>query len=229
MSAELRELVATGCRVLGLADQGDLIWGHLSARDPEGRGIWMKASGRGFEEIGPDDVILVSWDGEVLEGDRPRHSEFPIHTEVMRARPDVGAVVHSHARSAVAFGSLGVPLRPLSHEGNLFVPPEIARFTRTGDLILTRELGEEVAAALGPRNAALMVNHGMVAVGADVPFAVMTAYFLERACATQLMAASAGGPASWSPPEESLAKREHCYGEPLIRGAWNYLVRKLEP
>ena len=47
----------------------------------------MKASGLGFEEVGPDQVLLVSWDGEVLEGTGRRHVEFPIHTEVMRARP----------------------------------------------------------------------------------------------------------------------------------------------
>lgn len=56
---ELRELVATGCRVLGTADQGDLVGGHLSARDPEDRGVWMKASTFGFEEITAERVVLV--------------------------------------------------------------------------------------------------------------------------------------------------------------------------
>jgi ribulose-5-phosphate 4-epimerase/fuculose-1-phosphate aldolase len=225
---QLRSLVATGCRVLGEAGQGDLIWGHVSVRDPGGRGVWMKAAGLGFEEVGLEEVILVGWDGQVLEGQRPRHAEYPIHTEVVRARPEVGAVVHTHPRAAVALGALGVPLRPISHEGNLFVPPELARFSATGDLILTTELGGQVAAALADRNALLLVNHGIVTVGPDVPTAVMTAIFLERACATQLLAMSAGGLAHWSDPQESLAKRDHCYGPPLIRGAWAYLVRQLD-
>jgi ribulose-5-phosphate 4-epimerase/fuculose-1-phosphate aldolase len=227
MSDQLRALVATGCRVLGQADQGDLIWGHVSARDPEGRGVWMKANGLGFEEVGPGEVVLVSWEGEVLVGDRARHAEYPIHTEAMLARPEVGAVVHTHSRAAVALGALGVPLRPISHEANLFVPPELARFTETGDLVLTAELGKAVTAALGDRNACLLVNHGIVTVGPDVPTAVMTAYFLDRACGTQLLAMSAGGWATWSAAEESLAKRQHCYGPALIRGAWDYLVRRL--
>src|SRR3712207_4803961 len=120
MTEDLRRLVSLACRVLGAADQGDLIWGHVSARDPEGRGVWMKASGLGFEEVGPDDVLLVSWDGEVLTGAGRRHAEYPIHTEVVRARPDVGSVIHTHSPAAVALGSLGVPLRPISHEANLF-------------------------------------------------------------------------------------------------------------
>lgn len=228
MTEDLRDLVSLGCRVLGAADQGDLIWGHVSARDPDGRGIWMKASGYGFEEVGPDRVLLVSWDGEVLSGEGRRHLEYPIHTEVMKARSDVGAVVHTHSPSAVAFSTLGVPLRPFSHEANLFVPPDLVRFTETGDLITTPELGASVAAALSDRNACLLVNHGIVVAAPDVPTATVTAYLLDRACRMQLTVMSAGGSPQWSSPEESLSKREHCYGAPMIRGAWDYLVRRLD-
>lgn len=227
MGEDLRELVSVGCRVLGAAEQGDLIWGHLSARDPGGRGVWMKAAGLGFEEVGPDDVLLVSWDGEVLDGDGRRHAEYPIHTGVLAARPDVGAVVHTHSPAAVALGALGVPLRAISHEANLFVPPDLARFTGTGDLVLTAELGADVAAALGDRNACLLVNHGVVVAAADVPTAVVTTVLLDRACRMQLTAMSAGGWATWSSPQESLAKRGHCYPEPLLRDAWEHLVRRL--
>lgn len=227
MSQDLRRLVSLGCRVLGAADQGDLIWGHVSARDPEGRGVWMKASGLGFEEVGPEQVLLVSWEGEVLEGQGRRHVEYPIHTEVMRARPDVGSVIHTHSPAAVALGSLGVPLRALSHEANLFVPPDIARFTDTGDLVLTAELGARLALALGDRNACLIVNHGIVVAAADVQTATVTAYLLDRACRMQLTVMSAGGLASWSSAEESLSKRANCYPDPLLTGAWDYLVRRL--
>lgn len=225
---ELRAQVATACQVLDHLGQGDLIWGHVSARDPEGRGIWMKCSKIGFEEAGPDDVILVSWDGEVLVGDRPRHSEFPIHSEAILARPDVGAVVHTHAQTAVAFAALGVPLRPVSHEAVAFTPPDVPRFTQTSDLIVTRELGRAVAQTLGESNACFLVNHGVVVTGPDVPTAVVYAHFLERACSTQLLAMSAGGWATWTTPEESLDKRERCYTPELVHAAWDYLVRRVD-
>jgi len=228
VSDELRAEVALGCRILGREDQGDFVWGHVSARDPQGRGVWMKASTLGFEEIGPDNVILVGWDGEVLEGEGRRHAEFPIHTELMRARKDVTSVVHTHAPWAVAFASTEQPLRPLSHEGTLFVPPDVARFTKTGDLILTRELGEDLAAAVGDRNAAFMVHHGIVTCGPDVTTSVMTAVLLERACRTQLRAIAGGGPKTWSSDEEALAKRDHCYPPQLLRQAWDYLARRLD-
>lgn len=216
--------VALGCRILGLEDQGDFVWGHVSTRDPDGRGVWMKAAGFGFDEMTADHVILVSWDGDVLEGDLGRHTEYPIHTELMRARPDVHSVVHTHAPWSVAFASTEEPLRPVSHAGTLFVPPDIARFTQTGDLILTAELGRDLAATVGDRNAALMIHHGIVTCGTDVPDAVMTAVFLERACRTNLRALAGGGPKTWSSDEEALAKRAHVYSS---HAAWDYLERRL--
>jgi len=219
----VRALVAQASQVLAGEDHGDLIWGHASVRDPDGRGVWMKASGWGFEEITPERVLLVGWDGEVLDGEGRRHVEYPIHTEIMRARPEVGCVVHTHATHAVAFASLQQPLRPISHEGTLFVPPDIARFSQTGDLILTRELGQAVAATIGSRSAVLLVHHGIVTVGEDVQAGVMAAIFLERACRKQLLAMAAGELRTWSSDEEALAKRRHVYS---AAQAWDYLLRR---
>jgi L-fuculose-phosphate aldolase len=224
VSEELRAQVALGCRILGLEEQGDFVWGHVSVRDPEGRGVWMKAAGWGFEELTPERVILVSWDGDVLEGDGRRHLEYPIHTELLRARPELRSVVHTHAPWSVAFAATEEPLRPVSHEGTLFVPPDVVRFTQTGDLIVTRDLGADLARTVGTRNAALMVHHGIVACGADVPTAVFNAVFLERACRTNMRALMAGGPKTWSSDDEALAKREHVYS---AQAAWDYFARRL--
>lgn len=221
----IREQVSIASRVLAAEDLGDFFLGHVSVRDPAGRGVWIKASGWGFEEITPDRVQLVGWEGEVLAGEGSRHKEYPIHTEVLRARPDVNSVVHAHAPHAVAFASLEQPLRSISHEGTLFVPPDIARFTKTGDLILTRELGQAVAQTLGGRNAALLVRHGIVTAGEDVETAVVHAILLERACRKQLLAMAAGEVRSWSSDDEALAKRRHVYAPEII---WRYLVRRVE-
>ncbi len=221
----IREQVAVASNVLGIEDLGDFVLGHVSIRDPDGRGAWMKAAGWGFEEITPDRVQLVGWDGEVLAGEGLRHKEYPIHTEIMRTRPDVNSVAHAHAPHAVAFAALDQPLRPISHEGTIFVPPDIARFTKTGDLILTRELGQAVAQALGARNAALLVHHGIVTAGENVETAVVAAILLERACRKQLLAMAAGELRTWSSDAEALAKRSHVYSPDMI---WRYLVRKTE-
>lgn len=223
-----RSEVALGCRVLALEGQSDLIWGHVSSRDPGGRGTWLKGGGLAFEEITEDGVLLVDREGSLLEGRGKVHLEYPIHTEVMAARSDVGAVVHTHSESAVAFGSTGMELRPIGHEGSLFSPPGLARYTKSGDLIRTAEMGSEVAAALGDRNAVLLVNHGIVTVGPDVATAVLTAIFLDKACRVQLAAASAGRELSWSSDEEALAKRDRVYGSGQISAAWQYMGRRVD-
>jgi L-fuculose-phosphate aldolase len=226
---DLRRSIALGCQVLAGERHGDLVWGHVSGRDPAGRGAWMKRGGLGFEEVGAEDVHLVTPRGEVVHGGGRRHAEYPIHTEILAARGDVGAVVHTHAPNAVAFGALEVSLLPVSHEGTLFVPPDVARFTLTADLILSAELGSAVADTIGERNAVLLANHGIVTVGPDVPTAVMTAVLLERACRTQLEAMAAGTISRWSDDDEARAKREHCYAPEQLEMAWAYLVRALGP
>ncbi len=217
--------VVAACHVLGDNELGDMVWGHVSVRDPDGRGVWMKAHLYGFEEIERENVLLISFDGEVLEGGGRRHGEYPIHTEIMRARPDVNCVVHTHPFHAVAFAATQRPLLPISHDGTVFSPPDIPRFTRTGDLIVTRELGEDLARTLGDRPAALIPHHGVAVAGANVPAAIMSTVLLERACASML---AAGEVKTWSSDEEALAKRERCWSQPLFDMGWNYLVRKAE-
>jgi L-fuculose-phosphate aldolase len=222
-----REVVSLASRVLGHADQGDFIWGHASARDPEGRGVWIKQSGIGLSEVTPDRVQLVSPAGEVLEGTGPRHLEFPIHTEIMLARPDVGGVVHAHSPHAVALAAAGVDLRPVSHAATYFVPPSVPRFTETTDLIITRDLGRAVAASLGENSGVFLVNHGIVTVGPDLPTATFAALLLETAAEQMLRTLGYGGQPVWTDDAEALVKREHIYNAAAVRNAWEYLVRQL--
>jgi L-fuculose-phosphate aldolase len=222
-------LAVDGCRALAAAGQADMVWGHPSVRDPAGRGVWMKASGWGFEEIDASRVVLVSPDGEVLAGDGPRHIEYPIHTEVMAARPDAGAVVHTHSAAACQFAALGVPLRPLDHAGSLFCYPDIPRFELTGGLIKNRALGLALAEALGGAVAMLLPQHGIVAAGPDLPAAVMTAVLLDRACQTQLQAMAAGPLRAWGEEQDTIAKRADVWAPGQLRAGYEYLLRQAAP
>jgi L-fuculose-phosphate aldolase len=220
--ASPQQEIVTACRVLEIAGQADMVWGHVSVRDPQGRGLWLKGSNLGFDEVQESDVILLSWDGEILEGTAGRHVEYPIHTEIMRVRPDVNAVVHTHPLYSVAFAATGRPLLALSHEACHFVPPDIARFLKTGDLIRTPELGEDLARCIADRNAILMPHHGIVTVGTSLGTAVAAATHLERACQIALLAGEDAQPSS---DEEALQKRERS--ERHLTMAWNYLSRTL--
>lgn len=186
----------------------------------------MKSAGWGFEEITDDRVVLVGRDGEVVEGTGVRHTEYPIHTCVLDARPDVNCVVHTHAAAPIAFAALGVPLRPISHDGTLFVPPDLARFRGTSALIRTKALGEQLADELGERNAILLPGHGVVVVGPDAPTAVMSAILLDRACRLQLEVEAAGGPRVWTEDQEALEKRTMCWPPGQLEAGWRYLLRR---
>lgn len=228
MTDAITQMVAAASRILAASGQGDLIWGHASIRDPDGRGVWIKQAEYGMEEVVPSLVHLVSPAGELVSGHGSRHNEYPIHTEIMRARPDVGAVVHTHAPHAVALAAAGIPVRPVSHAGNLFVSPEVPRFTATADLIMTAELGRAVAATLGDANALFLVNHGIVAVGPDIQTATVTAILLEQACEQQLRTTAFGGAPTWSDAAESAAKREHIYNARALSSVWDYLRRTVD-
>ena len=213
-------------RALGASGQSDMVWGHASIRDPQGRGVWMKASGWSFDEITADRVALVSPDGEVLGGNGPRHIEYPIHTEVMIARPDVGTVVHTHAPAAVSFAALDRPLLAISHDGVEFAEPQIARFTRTGSLINSAELGRELAETIGDGVGCLMPQHGLVTVGPDAATAVMRAVQLAGACEVQLNAMAAGEIRLWSDPAEIALKKEQTKSERQMKAGYAYLCRQ---
>ena len=92
------ERLAQACRILEMEGHGDMTLGHVSLRDPGGRGFWLKRNRIGLGEVlGPQDFILVSFEGDKLEGEGGRHSEWPIHSQILRRRPEVQVVAHTHA------------------------------------------------------------------------------------------------------------------------------------
>ena len=225
--AMLKRTLADACHILAMAGQGDDVWGHATARAPGTETFWMKPAAIGLEEVSPDDLLLVDIDGKVLRGRRPRHSEVFIHSEIMRARPEIGAVVHTHPVPATVFSSLGVPLRPITHEACKFVPPDVPRFTETSDLIVTPELGRAVARAIGDRPGLFLVSHGIVTAGATIEDAAINAILLDKAARVQLMVPD-GTPKLWTNDTEALAKRARIYNpDNNVAMRWPYLLRRL--
>ena len=183
VAQSLREQLAWACRILAAEGYADLTLGHISARGPEGE-VWIKRKGVALDEVEPDDVVSLDDTDAVL------HLETVLHTGVYQAREDVGAVVHGHPPYATALGATTADLALLTHDGILFAEG-VGRFDDP-DLIVDDEQGERVAAALGSRRAVLMQNHGVLVVGKDVPWAVLTAITLERAARLQSIASTLG-------------------------------------
>src|SRR5260370_36354297 len=119
MTDQLRETLTNAGGVLVSEDQGDYVAGHITVRLPsDAERFLMKPAGIGLEEMSPENIITVDLEGRKVGGTMPRHNEVFIHSEVLRARPDIHSVVHTHATHAVAFSSLGQPLLPVRNDGS---------------------------------------------------------------------------------------------------------------
>lgn len=222
----LREKLANAGRILESEGQGDYCMGHVTLRTPEDPGrILMKAGGMGLEEMTPENIVTINIEGEKVAGTHQRHNEVFIHSEIMRVRPDIQSVVHTHAPFSVIFSSLGKPLQPVGHPGSAF-SDGLPVFSDTTDLIVTQDLGKAVARCLGQHQALLLRNHGIVTAGRTLEEAIYLAIVLENACWMQIVAESAGGARLVTSPEEAKAKKRITRPENQIN-LFNYLVRRV--
>jgi L-fuculose-phosphate aldolase len=223
----LLEKLALGCRIIAMNGHSDIVWGHMSVRDPQDpQRFWMKGHEIGLDEVTPQDMVLVDWQGKKLAGQRPRHSEYPIHSEIFRRRPEVQAVIHTHPMYGTIMASMNAELQPVTHEGSIFVPPPVPRFNLTTGLIRTQEQGVALAQELGSHRALLMQNHGVVLAGGSIEEATMLAVMLERACQAQLTAMAAGS-FRVTPPWEALEKQQTIFRPERSRLVWEYYSRKV--
>lgn len=220
--------VARAHRILELEGHGDMSMGHLSYRDPFGRGLWLKRGNLALSEVEADDFILIDFHGNVLEGQGLRHLEWPLHAEIMLARPDVNVVGHSHAHYATVIGATEDPLGPYNNHGVWFAEHGVPRFAETSHIITTVELGKAVARQLGPAEAILLANHGVAFVGDDVVEATLAGIFLEKAARFQLDLVSSGLPRTVPDHDETVEKFRRIYPKKAQANFWMYFNRKLE-
>ena len=222
----MKQLLADAGRVLAHEGQGDYVAGHVSLRMEDDPNLFlMNPAGIGLEEMNSDNIITVNVEGEKVGGIAPRHNEVFIHSEVFRARPDVKAVVHTHAIHAVVFSSLGKPLLPVSNDAAFFAGG-LPVFSETTDLIITGARGRAVAKTLGPHGALILRNHGIVTAAPSMEEAVFLALKLNQACHAQVMAEMAGGPVLVGQPEEAKAKGAYASRPDIHVNTFNYVLRK---
>ena len=143
--------------------------GNISLRleDPDGRELLaITPSGRYYDSLKVDDIVVVDFAGQKVEGELKATIETVMHIEIHKARKKINAVVHAHPPFCSAVAVAGMDIPPLIDEQVMLVGGEIkvARYGLPG----TPELAKNVVEALGPRNAVLLANHGVLAVGRDM-------------------------------------------------------------
>ncbi|WP_448060905.1 class II aldolase/adducin family protein [Cellulomonas hominis] len=195
-SAAVRVAVAATARRLAAAGLLPGTSGNLSAR--AGDLVAVTATGAVLADATPDLVTVVTLDGTPVEGDLAPTSELELHLGVYRAT-GLGAVVHTHAPMATAL-SLVLDELPVVHYQQLVLggAVRVAPFAVFG----SAELAAGVHTALDGRLAALMANHGAVALGADLAAAASNALLLEWLCSLYWHARALGVPRELSPDEQ---------------------------
>ena len=197
--ADLRErLVRLGALLYAkdLIAGGD---GNLSVRLDAQR-LLITPSGLGKGWLTPADLVIIDLDGNLLEGanDRLPSSEYRLHVQVYRCRPDVQAVVHAHPPTVVAATLAGISLsEPLLPEARLSLGPvPTAPYGLTG----TPELAASIEALIADHDALALAYHGALTVGPTAEYAYMAMEQLEH-CAKILLAARQFGGAQPLPPQ----------------------------
>jgi 3,4-dihydroxyphthalate decarboxylase len=230
-----RRLIADACRVLAARGLADGYLGHISLRVDEHR-LLVRCRGpeeRGLTWTTPADIHLVSFDGEPaadgeLEGWTPPN-ELPLHTEVLRARPDVQAVVHAHPAAVVAADLAGIGIRPIV--GAFDMPgPKLAAggvpvYPR-GVLVRNRRLAGEMVAAMGGRPVVILRGHGLTSTGESVEEAVLRAVSVDRIARLSLTVVTAGGTLR-DLPDEDLAELPDLGGRFNVGTAWQHELARL--
>ena len=181
-----------------LADHGLLDgWGHVSVRHNRDPNRFLMARGLSAELVTPKDIIEFDLDSRPVDTHGlPMSALFTeryIHGEIYKLRPDVIAIVHTHAPSLIPFGVTKVPLKPMYHR-SAFISFGIPVFEirdragMTDMLIRNATLGHNLAEALGDHPAALMRGHGAVITGPSLPRVVGRTIFLALNATIQAQA-----------------------------------------
>jgi L-fuculose-phosphate aldolase len=167
--------------------------GNIGARLRDGR-IAITPATMDYDDMTPDDIVIVEADGSPSEGHRQPSSELRIHLEIFGARPDVGGIVHSHSPYATAYAAARREVPAVHYILALLVGPgrdtlRVAPYATFG----TEELARNAVSTLGTDQAVLLANHGAIAVAGTLASALDRAERVEELAMLAWRADQLGG------------------------------------
>lgn len=208
-------------------------FGHISVRHPQKSDRYLLARSRSPELIEPPDILEFNLDSELLTpGGLLPYGECVIHGEILRARPDLNAVVHHHAPAILPFCVTDEKLVPIMGLGSTMgttVPlwDSQDEFGDTPMVLTTKAHGASLARALGPHAMVLMRRHGATVVGASLQEAVFRSIYTHRNAELLLRAKALGAVTPLTRGETEQACDYSLRERPMGR-AWEYWVTRLK-
>jgi L-fuculose-phosphate aldolase len=166
-------------------------WGNISARVPGEDLFAITPSGMDYENICPEDIVVLDFNGDVVDGYKKPSIEYNLHLAIYKAREDVNAIVHTHSEYCTAMAIARRPIPGAAEDCVQIVGGDV----RVSEYRLpgTLELGVAVVEALKDRNAAILANHGCVAVAKDLSEAMKVAAVVEKSAKATIFAQLLGG------------------------------------
>ena len=187
--------------------------GNVSGRDPETGLVVIKPSGIRYEDLTPENMVVVDLGGKVVEGKHKPSSDTFAHVCVYRHRPDVNGVVHTHSTFATAWAAVGKPIPPVLTAicDEFGGPIPVGAYAKIGG----DEIGQEIVRSIGNSLAILMKNHGVFTIGKTAEAAVKTAVMVEDVARTVFYALQLGKPDEIPPEEVARAHQRYLkdYGQ----------------
>jgi len=180
---------------------------NVSARDPETGYVVIKPSGIRYEQLRPEQMVVVDLEGNLVEGKLSPSSDTASHLYVYRHRPDVGGIVHTHSPYATAFAAVNRPIPVyLTAQADEFGGPiPCGGFALIGG----EAIGKVVVESIGTSCAVLLKNHGVFTIGPDAEAAVKAAVMVEDVARTTWLALQLGLPDEIAP--EDIARLHQRY------------------
>jgi L-fuculose-phosphate aldolase len=190
--------------------------GNLSARDETL--MWVTPSGMAFDDLTREDLVGVDLTtGQVIRGHQRPTSEVLMHLFIMRRRPDVNAIVHTHPPHAIALVNAGHTVRAMFPDFVVYLGAEVPNLEYITPT--TRQLAEKTVEVLGDRPGVTMTNHGALTVGSNFKEAMLRTEVMEEGAKIQLSAIRVGTPRyiSASEAEEILGLGSEQYRQQLLK------------
>jgi L-fuculose-phosphate aldolase len=191
----IRDDIITACKKLEADGLNRGASGNVSVRDPEsgGNDMLITPSAVAYDVIQPDQIARMSLTSDDFDWEGPKKpsSEWRFHRDILRARPDINAVVHTHAPWCTVLAVAHKPIPAIHYMIAAFggADVRVCDYARYG----TAELSENILKAMAGRNGCLMANHGMVVGGADLTRAMWLAGELEALAHQYYHALTIGG------------------------------------
>lgn len=207
--AELRQEVVQIAKKMKEYDLVELAGGTVCARDKESLLVAITPSGMDYDDMQPDDVCVIDMDLNLVEGNRRVSVASDMFTAILKARPDVGAVIHTHSSYATAFASLDreIPVITTTQANLVGGPVPVVRPLHPGPH--TKEYLDNIVTTLGEGKAVNLMCHGPVVVGDDLEDCFAVAVTIESTAAIAAKAATLGKPVCLS-PEDTLIAYNYC-------------------